>query len=352
MADYRNKLDEWREAARRKARELDEKYGIKERVEESARTASEAARAAQDAARRGAEKVADGAERAREEAERLGDEFEVSDAARRAAGEATRVAHEAGRVAQDAARAAREASETLRGAGRNAGEKAREKAGEFYGEAKRHYERASQVYNVGSRLTRLTTATSLGLYRAFDWARENPKQAIIVSLSIAGGIRLGASFPALDGVLLGAHPHWFTHSALPVWALRRAGKKFDSYLRERERLVANGELTEAERQRVEFERKIVRYVGAPLLGAFSCAAGVAMWAQIVQPGPIVGAPISWLLGGNPFLDGVWLFANGIICFQQGYKFFMIALKDQEDAARVVRELKGLLPAASTATASA
>jgi hypothetical protein len=72
-----------------------------------------------------------------------------------------------------------------------------------------------------------------------------------------------------------------------------------------------------------------------------------MWAQIFQPGPIVGAPISWLLGGNPFLDGVWLFANGVICFHQGYQFFMIALANQEEVARVVREIKGLLPAAVT-----
>jgi len=86
-------------------------------------------------------------------------------------------------------------------------------------------------------------------------------------------------------------------------------------------------------------------VGAPLLGAFSCAAGAAMWAQIFSRGPIVGAPISWLLGGNPFLDGVWLFANGVICFHQGYKFFMIALANQDEVVRVVREIKGLLPAA-------
>src|SRR5918997_1427654 len=59
MADYRDRLDEWREAARRKARELDEKYGIKDRVEGGARVAS-------DAARRGAEKVAGEAARARE----------------------------------------------------------------------------------------------------------------------------------------------------------------------------------------------------------------------------------------------------------------------------------------------
>jgi hypothetical protein len=161
-------------------------------------------------------------------------------------------------------------------------------------------------------------------------------------------VRGGAAFPGLDGFFLGAHPHWFTHSALPVWAVRKVGQKFDDYVRERERLVSSGELDEAERKRVEFERKMVRYVGAPLLGAFSCAAGVAIWAQILQPGPIVGAPVSWLLGGNPVLDGVWLFANGIICIQQGYKFFMIALKDVDAAERIVREIRGLLPAGAPA----
>jgi hypothetical protein len=105
-------------------------------------------------------------------------------------------------------------------------------------------------------------------------------------------------------------------------------------------------LDEAERERVEFQRKMAKYVGAPLLGAFSCAAGAVMIAQIASPAGITGAPISWLLGGNPFLDGVWLFANGVICFHQGYKFFMIALADQEEVNRVVREIKGLLPSAA------
>jgi hypothetical protein len=170
----------------------------------------------------------------------------------------------------------------------------------------------------------------------------------MVSLSLAAGAGAGTVFPGLDAVLLGAHPHWLTHSALPVWALRKASTKFDDYLRGREELLAEGRLTEAERQRVEFEREIVRYVGAPLLGTFSCAAGVMLWAQIFQPGTIVGAPVDWLIGGNPLLSGMWLFANGVICFQQGYKFFMIALKDQQDVHRIVREIKGLLPAAETA----
>ena len=330
MADYRDRLEEWREAARRKARELDDKYKIKDRVEEGAR-------AAQDAARKGASRVANEAERARAEAERLGEEFKVRE-------QADELKEQARRAAEDAQRAARAAGERLRGAGRTAGER----AGEVFDGAKKHYERAARAAGTGARAARLTTATSVGLYRAYDWARKNPKQAVMVTLSVAGGLPLGAAFPALDGVLLGAHPHWLTHSALPVWAMRRAGAKFDRYLRERERLVAAGELTEAERRRAEFERSLARYVGAPLLGAFSCAAGLAIIGQIFQPGSIVGAPISWILGGNPVLDGIWLFANGVICLQQGYKFFMIALRDQEDAARIVRELKGLLPAAATA----
>ena len=337
MSDYRDKLDEWRDAARRKARELDEKYQIRERVEEGARAAGEAAR-------RGADAVKSGAERARSEAERLGEDYEVKDHAEGVRERAQEAREQAARAAEEAARVAREVG----GRVRDAGQKAGEKANDVLGDAKKYYKSAARAADIGARATRLSAASSVGLFRAYDWARQNPKQAIIVTLSLAAGVRAGAAFPGLDGVFLGAHPHWFTHSALPVWAVRRLARKFDSYLRERERLMAEGQLEEAERKRVEFERKMVRYVGAPLLGAFSCAAGVAIWAQILRPGPIVGAPISWLLGGNPILDAVWLFGNGVICFQQGYKFFMIALSDQEDAARIVRELKGLLPAAAGA----
>lgn len=328
MTDYRDRLEEWRDAARRKARELDEKYGIKERVEEGARVAQEAAKAANTAAKRGAEKVAEGAERARREAERFSDDQNLKEHARQ--------------TAEDAARTAREATAAFRDAGRVAGEK----AGEVFGEARHYYQRASKAAQRGARLTRASSAATVGLWKARNWVRANPRRTAAISISVMVGGALGASFPALDAVLLGAHPHWLTHSALPVYGLRKAGEKFDSYLRQREKLIREGRLTEAERERAQFERKIVRYVGAPLLGAFSCAAGVGIWAQIFQPGRITGAPVSWLLGGNPVLDGIWLFANGVLCFQQGYKFFMIALENEEDVKRVVRELKGLLPAAA------
>ncbi|HZE73485.1 MAG TPA: hypothetical protein VE135_28570 [Pyrinomonadaceae bacterium] len=321
MADYKEKLDEWHQSARRKARELDDKYAISDLVEQSARVAGEAAK-------RGVESVASGAERLRAEAERLTDEKDVGESAKRAANEAMRGAKKAGEAFRDVAGGASKRAE------------------EVIDEAKGYYERASQFYSAGARLTRASAATTAGILKARDWIKENPGKAAVVSFSLVLGVRMGTSFPGLDAVLLGSHPHWLTHSALPVYGLRKASEKFEKHLREQRELIGKGELSEADQKRAEFERKITRYVGAPLLGAFSCAAGAAMWAQIFQPGRITGAPISWLLGGNPFLDGVWLFANGVICFHQGYKFFMIALADQAEVARVVREIKGLLPAAA------
>ena len=281
MADYKEKLDEWQQAARRKARELDEKYAISDLVGEGAKAASEAAK-------RGAETMASGAERLRAEAERLTDDEEVGETARRAANETVKNVKKAGKVVRDVAG--------------DTGKK-------VFDDAKTYYDRASQIYDTGARFTRASTAATAGVLKARDWIKENPGKAAVVSVSLVLGIRAGAAFPGLDAVLLGSHPHWLTHSALPVWGLHKASEKFDNYLKKREELIARGEVDEAERQRVEFERKIAKYVGAPLLGAFSCAAGAAMWAQIFQPGAITGAPISWLLGGNPFLDGIWLFAK-------------------------------------------
>ena len=321
MGDYKEKIEEWQRAAKRKARELDEKFAISELVEEGSRVAGETAK-------RGAETLASGAQKIRDEAEKFSEDGDVGDTARRVAGEARRGAQKAG--------------ESLRSVAGDAGKK----AGEVIEDAKKHYDRASQMYDTGARFTRASAAASSGLLKARDWIKENPGKAAAVSFSLVLGVRLGAALPGVDAVLLGAHPHWLTHSALPIFGIRKLGEKFDGYLRKQEELIAKGELSEADQKRVEFERNITKYVGAPLLGAFSCAAGAAMFAQILQPGNVVGAPVSWLVGGNPFLGGVWLFANGVICFHEGYKFFMIALADQDEVARVVKEIKGLLPAAA------
>jgi hypothetical protein len=326
MADYKETIDEWQKTVRRKARELDEKYSISEKVDEGARVAGEAAK-------RGAKTLTIGAEKLRVEAERLAEDGDINDTARRTADEAVRGAKKAGEVIRDVAG--------------EAGKKAGKKAGEVIDEAKTYYDRASQFYDTSAKVTRASTAASAGILKAREWIKENPGKAAVVSFSLVLGVRMGAALPGLDAVLLGAHPHWLTHSALPIFGARKLSERFNDYLRKQEELIAAGQLDEAERKRVEFQRNITKYVGAPLLGAVSCAAGAVMFAQIVQPGSVVGAPVSWLVGGNPFLGGVWLFANGVICFHEGYKFFMIALADQEEVNRVVREIKGLLPAAAT-----
>jgi hypothetical protein len=320
MTDYKEKFDDLHRAAKRKAKELDEKLNVTGMVEDTARVAG-------DAARRGAQTIANGAEQLRTEAGRFADETNLRETAGRAADEAKRRAKEAGKIIRDAAGPAGK------------------KAEKVFDEAVDYATTATKFAGKSVRATRASAAATAGVMKAKDWVKENPGKAAVVSFSLVLGIRMGASFPGLDAVLLGSHPHWLTHSALPVLGLKMASEKFDEYLKEQEARIAAGELDEAERERVEFQRKMAKYVGAPLLGAFSCAAGAVMFAQIVQPGAITGAPISWLLGGNPFLDGVWLFANGVICFHQGYKFFMIALADQEEVNRVVREIKGLLPAA-------
>jgi len=321
MSDYKEKFDDLSRAAKRKAKELDEKLGVSGIMEDTARVAG-------DAARRGAKTIAEGAEQLRAEAGRMTDDPKLRENARRASDEAKRRMKDAGKIIRDAAGPAGK------------------KAEEVFDEAASYVGSAAKKAGKGMKATRATAAATAGVIKAKDWVKQNPGKAAAVTASLVLGIRAGAAFPGLDIVLLGTHPHWLTHSALPVWGLKKASEKFDEYLKKQEARIAAGELDEAERERVEFQRKMAKYVGAPLLGAFSCAMGATMFAQIVNPVGITGAPISWILGGNPFLDGVWLFANGVICFHQGYKFFMIALADQEEVNRVVREIKGLLPAAS------
>ncbi len=329
MSDYKEKFDDLHRAAKKRARELDEKLGVSSLVEDASLVAG-------DAARKGAQTIKSSAEQLRAEAESFTGDPKLRENAKRAADEAKRHAKEAGKVIRDAAS---DAGKIIRDAAGPTGKKAEE----VFGEAASYVGSAAKIAGKGVKASRATAAATAGLMKAKDWVKENPGKAAAVTASLVLGIRAGAAFPGLDIVLLGTHPHWLTHSALPVWGLKKASEKFDEYLKKQEARVAAGELDEAERERVEFQKKMAKYVGAPLLGAFSCAMGATMFAQIINPVGISGAPISWILGGNPFLDGVWLFANGVICFHQGYKFFMIALADQEEVNRVVREIKGLLP---------
>src|SRR5882762_2162300 len=246
MTDYKEKFDDLQRAAKRKARELDEKLNVTGIVEDTARVAG-------DAARKGARTVADGAEQLRTEASRFADENNLRETAGKAVDEAKRRAKDAGKIIRDAAGPAGK------------------KAEKVFDEAVDYATTATKFAGQGVRATRATAAATAGIMKAKDWVKENPGKAAAVSFSLILGVRLGASFPGIDAVLLGSHPHWLTHSALPVWGLKKASEKFDDYLKKQEARIAAGELDEAERERVEFKRKMAKYVGAPLRGAFSCA---------------------------------------------------------------------------------
>ena len=194
MADYKEKLDDLQRAARRKARELDEKLGVSNLVGDTARVAGQAAK-------RGAKTIADGAEQLRAEANRLADDPKVRDNASRAASEAKRRAKDAGKIIRDAAGPA--------------GKKA-EKA---LDDAVSYATTATKLAGKGVRATRAGAAATAGVLKAKDWIKENPGKAAAVSFSLILGVRAGVAFPGIDAVLLGSHPHWLTHSALPVWGL-------------------------------------------------------------------------------------------------------------------------------------
>lgn len=333
-----SKLDELRRRAEQAAREIDEKFEIKSKLDKGAR-------ATKDALRKGAEAASSALDSARQEVSRLDGEHRVSErvsqSARRAA-DAAEVALRRSGIKEKAAEAASDASQ-------KAGEvfdDAKETASGLFGDARRYYENASGAARASVSAARLPSSLLGTLASARRWAKNNPGKAAVVSLAFIAGTRAGAAFSSLDVVLLGAGGagNWFFHSAIAPYGLRKLSQKYEAYLKRQEALIRDGKLTEAERDRVKFQRDAAKYVGAPLLGAFSVAAGAGLVFEAFTGGAVAGFPINIVLGGNPMLSSIWLFGNGLVCFYNGYKFFMMAIADQEDVARVVRDIKGLLPA--------
>ncbi len=333
-----SKLDELRRRAAEAARELDEKFEIKA-------TLDKGARAATGALRKGAEAASSTIDAAREEVSRLDREHRVSERVSETARRATDAAEDAFRRSGLKDKAAEAASDASQKAG-EVFDDARETASDLFGDARRYYENASGAARASVSAARLPSSVLNTLATARRWAKQNPGKAAAVTLAFIAGTRAGSAFSSLDVVLLGAGGagNWFFHSAIAPYGLRKLSEKYESYLKSQEKLIREGKLPEAEHARVKFQRDAAKYVGAPLLGAFSVAAGAGLVAQAVTGGAVTGFPINNILGGNPLLSSIWLFGNGLICFHNGYKFFMMAFGDQEDVARVVRDIKGLLPA--------
>lgn len=336
MADYKDTFERWQKKASAKFDEIDEQLGLKDKIGEGARVVVETAQK--------------GAERLKTEAER-------SEVGKQAVKAAESVINTAG----DTAKAAWKTSEPIREAATDAGEKAggvvieaagkateiafdaAGKAGEIIDDStesvKANAKRVANVVGFGSSLSGAFDSALKSFQKAADWAVEDPLRAATTGVSMAIGAGLGVVFTGISS-------HWLFNSALPAWSVKKLGESFDGYLKRREELIEKGQLSEADAEQVRFERDIARRVGAPLLGAFSFASGAVMMTNILNPKTITGAPIGWIIGGNPLLEGVWFFGNGMVCFKTSYDFFMIALDGQEDVEKLVKEVKGLLPSAA------
>ena len=327
MSDYKDRFDKWQREARDKFEEIDKQLGLKEKIGESARAVAETAQ--------------QGAKKIKAEAEK-------SDVGK----QAVKVAGETIKTAGETAKKAWSASEPIREVAEDAGEKASDvvkdsarKAGAIIDDAigivGTNAKRVSKAFSFGAGWTRTIDSAVKSVSKATGWVQEYPLQAATTGVSMAIGAGLGVVFT-------GVSSHWLFNSALPAWSVKKISEQFNAYLKSQEELIAKGELSEADAERAKFERDIATRIGAPLLGAFSFASGAVLMTNVLNPKTITGAPIDWILGGNPLLEGVWFFGNGMVCFKTSYDFFMIALDGQEDVQKMVKEIKGLLPGAQPA----
>lgn len=323
MTDYKDRFEAWQKRAAEKLEEIDAQLGLKDKIEESARMIV-------DTAQKGADYV-------RAEAERS----ELGRQAVKAAGDAASAAGEVVRSAWNISQPVRDAAAD---AGSRAGgvvADAAEKAGEFVGDAANSVERnAARVVKMagfGAGMSSTLDAAVKAVQKGADWVREDPSRAATTGAAMAIGAGLGV-------ILTGLSSHWLLNSAIPAHTVKMLAENFDGYLKRREELIAAGRISDADKARYEFERDIAKRIGAPLLGAFSFASGAVLMSNIFDAGSLTGFPIGTIIGGDPILEGVWFFGNGLVCFKTSYDFFMIALEGQTDVERMVREIKGMLPA--------
>jgi len=326
MSDYKERFEKWQRDAKEKFEEIDKQLGLKDKIEDGARVVVETAQ-------KGAEKI-------KTEAEKT----EVGKHAVKAAEGAMKTAGETAKTAWKVSEPIRDVAEE---AGKKAGEAAKEgakKAGDFFDDVADTVgstaNNVSKAFSLGASWGRTFDSALSGFQKAAGWVQENPLQAAATGVSMAVGAGLGVVFTGISS-------HWLFNSALPTWSIKMLSGRFNDYLRRQETLIEKGKLNEADAERIKFERDIAKYVGAPMLGAFSFASGAVMMTNILNPKTITGAPIDWIIGGNPVLEGVWFFGNGLVCFKTSYDFFMIALDGQKDVESMVKEIKGLLPQAAS-----
>lgn len=323
MTDYKEKFNIWTKKATEKLEEIDSQLGLKDKIEGGAHFVA-------DMAQKGAAAVKT--------------EAEKSDLGK----QAVKLVEDAATTANSAAKTAWNASEPVRDAAADAGtkaggvvvdvaERATDVVGDTFDAVGTNAKRVSKVVGFGATLSSTLESAINSVQKAAGWAKDDPVGAATTGASMLVGAGLGV-------VLTGISSHWLLNSAIPTWSVKKLAESFDGYLKRREDLIASGHLTEADAERIAFERDIAKRIGAPMLGAFSFASGAVMMSSVVNPAAVTGFPVGTIIGGSPMLEGVWFFSNGMVCFKTSYDFFMIALDGQEDVEKMVREIKGLLPA--------
>ena len=344
MNDYKERFEKWQKDAKEKFDKIDEQLGIKDKIEEGARVVVEKAQKSAEKIKAEAEKTEVGkqavkaaeatvktAEGAAKKAWTASEP--IRDAAEDASGKAADVAKEVGKTAGEVINSAGHTASEVIGA---ASKKAGEVIDGAFDTAARSAKSVGKAFSFGASWTRTIDSALTAVSKTSGWIQENPLQAVATGASVAVGAGLGVVFTGISS-------HWLFNSALPSWSVKMLTEQFNNYLEKRQELIDNGDLSEAEAERVKFERDIACRIGAPLLGAFSFASGAVMLTNVLNPKTVTGAPISWLLGGNPLLESVWFFGNGVVCIKTSYDLFMIALDGQEDLQKMVKEIKGLLP---------
>ncbi|HYL98884.1 MAG TPA: hypothetical protein VEZ90_08005, partial [Blastocatellia bacterium] len=241
-------LEEFKRRAQSAARDLDERYEIKSKLDRGAQAATDAVRKTGDFA-------SSAFDSAKDEVHRIDRENRISE-----------------RVSEQVKKATQKADEVFRDTGAKdafgrAASGAKSTAGAVYDEARGYYESASGAAKTGSSAVRLPGSIASAVQSGREWMKKNPGKAVVVTLSFMSGTRLGSAFSSLDVAVLGSGGagSWLFHSAVVPWGMRKLAEKYETYLNRQEELLAKGELDEAKRSRVEFERNLAKYVGAPLL---------------------------------------------------------------------------------------
>ena len=133
---------------------------------------------------------------------------------------------------------------------------------------------------------------------------------------VLAGLNIGKGFADIDIALLGigGHRNWFFHSAATSAMLYGATKWYSK------KLQAN--------TGSDLQKKALKYVGAPLMAAFSVANAAHLFADMLGAKDVVGWPVGILLRGGMWKDRIWLGANGVACLFLAWKFVSITITNE------------------------